>query len=88
MGKRHLIIGDSHAHPDFNNERFTWLGKLIHDSRPDVVVNIGDMADMASLCAHSKAIEISTLPSFIPVSSVISFAPVRAAISARFFTVC
>lgn len=58
MGKRHLIIGDSHAHPDFSNERFTWLGKLIHDSRPDVVVNIGDMADMASLCAHSKAIEI------------------------------
>ena|ERR1043165_338117 len=58
MGKRHLIIGDSHAHPDYSNERFTWLGKLIHDIKPDVVVNIGDLADMASLCFHSKPIEL------------------------------
>jgi hypothetical protein len=58
MGKTHLIIGDSHAHPDYSNDRFTWLGKLIHDIKPDVVVNIGDMADMASLCAHSKALEL------------------------------
>jgi hypothetical protein len=55
---RHLIIGDSHAHPDFSNERFTYLGKLIHDLRPDVVINIGDLADMASLCFHSKPIEL------------------------------
>jgi len=55
---KHLIIGDSHAHPDYNNDRFTWLGKMIHDVKPDVVVNIGDLADMASLCFHSKAIEL------------------------------
>lgn len=55
---KHLIIGDSHAHPDHNNERFTWLGKLIHDTKPDVVVNIGDLADMASLCFHSKPMEL------------------------------
>ena len=54
----HLIIGDSHAHPDYSNERFTWLGKLIHDVKPDVVVNIGDLADMPSLCAHSRRIEL------------------------------
>lgn len=54
----HLIIGDSHAHPDYDNDRFTWLGKLIHDVKPDVVVNIGDMADMPSLCFHSKAQEL------------------------------
>jgi hypothetical protein len=58
MGKTHLVIGDSHAHPDYDNERFTWLGKLIHDIRPDVVVNIGDLADMASLCFHSKPLEL------------------------------
>lgn len=58
MGKKHLIIGDSHAHPDYSNERFTWLGKLIHDVKPDVVVNIGDLADMASLCFHSKPMEL------------------------------
>lgn len=58
MGTRHLIIPDSHAHPDHPNDRFTWLGKLIHDTKPDVVVNIGDLADMASLCFHSKPIEL------------------------------
>lgn len=57
-GKRHLVIPDSHAHPDHNNERFTWLGKLIHDTKPDVVVNIGDLADMPSLCFHSKPLEL------------------------------
>jgi len=31
---------------------------MIHDIKPDVVVNIGDLADMASLCFHSKAIEL------------------------------
>lgn len=54
----HLIIGDSHAHPDYSNERFTMLGKLIHDLKPEVVVNIGDLADMPSLCFHSKPIEL------------------------------
>ena len=58
MSKTHLIIGDSHAHPDFSNERFTWLGKLINDIKPDTVVNIGDLADMPSLCFHSKKIEL------------------------------
>lgn len=50
----HLIIPDSHAHPDFNNDRFTWLGRAIIDIKPDVVVDIGDMADMASLCSYDK----------------------------------
>lgn len=58
MAQTHLVIPDSHAHPDHPNDRFTWLGKLIHDVKPDVVVNIGDLADMASLCAHSKAAEL------------------------------
>lgn len=58
MSKVHLVIGDSHAHPDFSNERFTWLGKMIHDVKPDVVVNIGDMFDFPSLCFHSKPIEL------------------------------
>jgi len=50
----HLIIPDSHAHPDFHNKRFEWLGKLITDVKPDVVLNIGDMADMPSLCSYDK----------------------------------
>jgi hypothetical protein len=50
----HLIIPDSHAHPDFSNKRFDWLGKLILDLKPDVVIQIGDLADMPSLCSYDK----------------------------------
>ncbi len=54
----HLVIPDSHAHPDYNNDRFTWLGKLITDIKPDVVIDIGDMFDYPSLCDHSSATEL------------------------------
>jgi hypothetical protein len=51
---KHLIIPDSHAHPDYSNDRFTWLGHLVADAKPDVVVMIGDWADMPSLCSYDK----------------------------------
>ena len=44
--KTHLILPDSHAHPDYSNDRYTWIGKLIMDIKPDVLINIGDTADM------------------------------------------
>jgi hypothetical protein len=50
--KTHVIIPDSHAHPDFNNDRAALAGKLIADVKPDVVVNIGDQWDMASLSSY------------------------------------
>lgn len=52
-----LVIGDSHAQPGVPNNRFEWLGNLIYDIQPDVVVDIGDSADMASLCSHGTARE-------------------------------
>jgi len=54
MTKTHLIIPDQHAHPDHDNKRADWLGKLIKDVKPDLVVNIGDAADMPSLSAYDK----------------------------------
>lgn len=51
-GKTHLILPDSHAHPDFHNKRYGWAGQLIADIKPDVVVDIGDWADMPSLCTY------------------------------------
>ena len=54
MGKTHLIVPDQHAHPDFHNDRADWLGKLILDVKPDVVVNIGDAADLPSLSSYDK----------------------------------
>ena len=50
----HLIIPDAHAHPNYDNKRFTYLGKLIGRVKPDVVINIGDMADLPSLSSYDK----------------------------------
>lgn len=54
MGKTHLILPDPHAHPNFNNDRAVWVGALIRDIKPDVVVVLGDTADMPSLSAYDK----------------------------------
>jgi 3',5'-cyclic AMP phosphodiesterase CpdA len=54
MSKVHLVIPDPHAHPDFNNDRADWLGQFIKELKPDVVVNLGDAADMASLSTFDK----------------------------------
>ena len=50
----HLIVGDPHSHPDYNNDRADLLAKLIIDLRPDVVVNAGDQWDMGSLSSYDK----------------------------------
>lgn len=54
MGRTHLIVPDSHAHPDHHNDRADWLGQLIADVKPDVLIHIGDSADMASLSTYDK----------------------------------
>lgn len=50
----HLFLPDPHSHPDFHNKRFEWLGKLIVDIKPSVVICAGDWADMPSLCSYDK----------------------------------
>lgn len=57
MPRTHLIIPDSHAHPNYSNERYDWLGHLINDVKPDVVVDIGDWWDMPSLCSYDKGLK-------------------------------
>lgn len=52
----HVVYGDAHAHPDFDNSRADLIGRLIRDVRPEVVVNIGDNADMASLSSYDKGL--------------------------------
>lgn len=54
MSKIHLVIPDSHSHPDHDNNRYEWLGHLINDVHPDVVIDIGDWWDMGSLCNYDK----------------------------------
>jgi Calcineurin-like phosphoesterase len=54
MSVTHLVIPDSHAHPKHHNKRAEWLGRLINDVRPEVVVHLGDSADMPSLSSYDK----------------------------------
>ena len=50
--KSHLVIPDSHSQPGHDNARFTALGHWIVEHQPDVIINIGDMADMKSLSMY------------------------------------
>lgn len=54
MTKTHIWIPDPHAHYQHHNKRAEWLGKLIADVKPDVVVCGGDSADMPSLAGFDK----------------------------------
>jgi hypothetical protein len=54
VAKTILVLPDSHAHPDHNNDRYEWLGKLLADLKPDYLVDIGDFWDMPSLCSYDK----------------------------------
>jgi len=50
----HLIIPDTHAHYQHHNKRAEYLGHLINDIKPDVVIHLGDSADMPSLSGYDK----------------------------------
>jgi hypothetical protein len=52
---RILVIPDCQVKPGVPTEHLEWAGKAICEYRPDVVVNIGDFADMPSLSTHDKA---------------------------------
>jgi hypothetical protein len=49
---RILVIPDCQVKEGVPLDHLTWAGKAICDYRPDVVVNIGDFADMPSLSTH------------------------------------
>lgn len=49
-----LVIGDAHAEPGEDATRFPLFGRAISDLCPDVVVCIGDWADMPSLSSYDK----------------------------------
>jgi len=54
MTKDILVIPDSHAHPDYHNNRAEWLGNYIADVKPEIVINMGDQFDMPSLSSYDK----------------------------------
>lgn len=50
--KTHLLIPDLQIRPNVPLQHLTWIGKYIVDTKPDVVVQIGDFADMHSLSSY------------------------------------
>lgn len=52
--RKHLLIPDAHARPNESLRRFEWLGKLIIEEQPDVIIDIGDWFDMESLSSYDK----------------------------------
>lgn len=53
-GLKIAVITDVQAKPGVPLDHLTWAGKYLADKRPDVIVCIGDFADMESLSSYDK----------------------------------
>lgn len=47
-----LYFTDAHNQPGMPLDRFKWLGGLIDDQKPDILLDGGDFDDFQSLCSH------------------------------------
>jgi hypothetical protein len=52
--RKHIVIPDCQVTPDSPTDHLEWIGKYIVEQQPDVVVCIGDFADMSSLSTYDK----------------------------------
>lgn len=61
-----LVIPDAHASVSLCNDRFTWIGKLCADRKPDIIVQIGDFCSWDSVSTHERpgTAQFSRKPSF------------------------
>jgi hypothetical protein len=53
VGRVHMVIPDGQVKPGVDIEHWTHIGNYIVAKRPDVIVNIGDFADMPSLSMYA-----------------------------------
>lgn len=51
---KYLVIPDGQTKPEVELSHWEWVGNYIAEKRPDVVVNIGDFADMPSLSSFDQ----------------------------------
>lgn len=54
LEKTVIVLPDLHDAPGLCQDRFKWIGQYLNDEQPDAVINIGDTADLESLCSHVK----------------------------------
>jgi hypothetical protein len=52
LGRMHIVIPDVQAKPGVRLDHLTWVGNYIAEKKPDVVVCIGDFADMEALSKY------------------------------------
>ncbi len=51
---KHLVIPDCQIKPGVPNDHLRWAGLYISEKKPDVIVCIGDFADMPSLSSYDE----------------------------------
>lgn len=52
--RRHLVIPDMQVKPDVPLDHIDWIAAYAVEKRPDVIVNLGDFADMPSLSTYDQ----------------------------------
>ncbi len=54
LGRMHIVIPDCQVKAGVPTQHLGWIGNYIVEKKPDVVVCIGDFADMPSLSSYDK----------------------------------
>lgn len=54
LGRSHLVIPDIQAKPNCPHDHLEWIANYAIEKKPDVIIQIGDWADMPSLSLYDK----------------------------------
>jgi hypothetical protein len=54
LGRVHMVIPDIQAKPNVDHDHLEWIANYAIEKRPDVIIQIGDWADMPSLSLYDK----------------------------------
>src|SRR5688572_26341150 len=54
IGRVHMVIPDVQAKPNVPHEHMEWIANYAIEKRPDQIIQIGDWADIPSLCLYDK----------------------------------
>lgn len=54
LGRVHMVIPDIQAKPNVSHDHLEWIANYALEKRPDVIIQIGDWADMPSLSLYDK----------------------------------
>lgn len=54
LGRVHLVIPDCQVKPGVDTDHLEWIGNYIVEKKPDVLIQLGDFADIDSLNSYVK----------------------------------